>query len=65
MNFKYRYALLDNGTIEPLYYNGNQKRTFYQKRNKWYLDHLVKKGDGFVTKHSKIVKFLTKEDIKK
>lgn len=65
MNYKYRYALLDNGKIVPLYYKWNEPRTFYQVGNNWYLDHLVKSGNEYVNRHSKIVKFLTKKEISK
>ena len=64
MNYKYRYVQLENGDIEPLF-RGKEQRPIHQVKNTWYLWHLKRKGNEIITCHSKIVKFLTKEDIKK
>ena len=40
IDLRHKFALLANGTIEPLYYYG-EMRMAYQEDGKYYLDHDV------------------------
>lgn len=41
INLRHKFALLANGTIEPLYYSDGDMRMAYQEDGKYYLDHDV------------------------
>ena len=43
IDVKHRYALLENGTIEPLHYSDGTLRDVYQDWDGlWYMDHEVR-----------------------
>ena len=62
-----KYALLENTTIEPLYYDNEckERRMFYPEGRSWYLDH-DKFGNGCCIRfHHKIIRFgNTKKELK-
>ena len=41
INLLHKFALLANGTIEPLYYSDGDMRMAYKEDGKYYLDHDV------------------------
>lgn len=42
IDLNHKYALLENGTIEPLYYSWGEMRTSYKGEDgNYYLDHDV------------------------
>ena len=75
----YQWAKLEDGSIEPLYYqDGKGGLDLYEARNfyynqfedegevGWFLDHDVWFGNGVAYCHSKIVEFATtKEELEK
>ena len=66
------YALLEDGTIEPLYYHKskrkldlNEPRMFYKEGNNWYLDHDRFSNKCMARYHHKIIAFgNTKKELK-
>ena len=66
------YALLEDGTIEPLYYHKSKRkldlkepRDFYKEGNNWYLDHDKFSKKYMARFHHKIIAFgNTKKELK-
>ena len=57
-----KYALLEDGMVECLYYSNGEARCFYQDEDgQWYLDHDVWRGNVVGLQRSKIVKFGSSE----
>lgn len=64
-NFK-KYALLEDGTIEPLYYDNDELRRVEQENGAYYLYHDVFKGSCIAYYRHKIIKEAdTKEELLK
>ena len=62
---KHKYALLEDGTIEPLYYEFNgEKRDFYEDGGNWYFDFDRYNGNQQVLMHLRIKEFLESDVIK-
>lgn len=66
------FALLEDNTIECLYYLDNSgkidmssRRYFYKEGSNWYLDHDVFKNGCIYRLHHKIVKFLSSDELEK
>ena len=64
-NFK-KYALLEDGTIEPLYYSNGELRRVEQENGAYYLYHDVFLGSCIAYMRHKIIKEAdTKEELLK
>ena len=75
IDLNHNYALLDDGTIEPLWYNNdhspdNQRMAYKDEDGKYYLDHDIyfefmgKQAQGYV--HSEIIRTAdTKEELER
>ena len=60
---KHRYARLSDGTIEPLFYSGNEPRNFYKAEfGRWYLDFDRFYGAAICLMHLRIVEFLEERE---
>lgn len=63
---KHKYALLEDGTIEPLYYESNGEiRDFYEDEGNWYFDFDRYNGNNQqMLMHLRIKEFLESDVIK-
>ena len=62
-----KYCLLENGWIEPCYYDKarNEMRMIYKERRFWYLDHDKYSGMCMIRFHHRILAFAeTKKELK-
>lgn len=65
------YGLLEDGTIQCLYYRdekGNidltEPRMFYKEGRKWYLMYDICEPNCIMTVEQRIVKFLTEDEMR-
>ena len=52
-----RWCLLENGTIEPCYYDNGDLRDIYRIGRNWYLTHDVYAHNMIITMRHRIIKF--------
>ena len=50
IDLNHRFCLLENGSIEPLWYSNNEPRDAYQDEDGYYLNHdeYINLGDRFM-----------------
>lgn len=57
-----KYGLLENGEIEPLFYENGEMRMVYKEGKKFYIDHDAVFGNVFALMHHRIVWTSDSED---